>query len=120
MGKTGTDVSKEAADMILVNGTFLLSSFVTNFSLCVDNIATVLAAIEEGKGIYYNIRNFLRFQLSTSVAALTLVASSTVFHLPTPLNAMQILWINIIMDGPPAQSLGVEPVDKDVMAQPPR
>lgn len=104
MGKTGTDVSKEAADMILVD----------------DNFETILSAIEEGKGIFYNIRNFVRFQLSTSIAALTLITLSTVMKLPNPLNAMQILWINIIMDGPPAQSLGVEPVDHDVIRQPPR
>jgi P-type Ca2+ transporter type 2C len=62
----------------------------------------------------------LTFQLSTSVAALSLVALSTTLGLPNPLNAMQILWINILMDGPPAQSLGVEPVDPAVMNRPPR
>ncbi|KAG9325722.1 hypothetical protein KVV02_006225 [Mortierella alpina] len=72
------------------------------------------------KSIFYNIQNFLTFQLSTSVAALTLIAMSTLFGLNNPLNAMQILWINILMDGPPAQSLGVEPVDEDVMKKPPR
>lgn len=64
------------------------------------------AAIEEGKGIFYNIRNFVRFQLSTSIAALSLITLSQLMGIPNPLNAMQILWINIIMDGPPAQSLG--------------
>jgi Ca2+-transporting ATPase len=78
------------------------------------------AAIEEGKGIFYNIRNFVRFQLSTSIAALFLIALATLMGIPNPLNAMQILWINIIMDGPPAQSLGVEPVEKDVLRKPPR
>ncbi|KAK7114169.1 hypothetical protein V1264_000275 [Littorina saxatilis] len=104
MGLSGTDVSKEAADMILVD----------------DDFTTILSAIEEGKGIFYNIRNFVRFQLSTSIAALSLIACTTLLRLPNPLNAMQILWINIIMDGPPAQSLGVEPVDHDVIKQPPR
>ena len=104
MGAIGTDVSKEAADMILVD----------------DDFATIMAAIEEGKGIYHNIRNFVRFQLSTSIAALSLIAISTLRGYPNPLNAMQILWINILMDGPPAQSLGVEPVDHDVLQQPPR
>jgi len=61
------------------------------------------SAIEEGKGIFYNIRNFVRFQLSTSIAALSLIAVATLMGIPNPLNAMQILWINIIMDGPPAQ-----------------
>lgn len=78
------------------------------------------AAIEEGKAIFYNIRNFVRFQLSTSIAALSLIALATLMGIANPLNAMQILWINIIMDGPPAQSLGVEPVDQDVLKQKPR
>ncbi|XP_035249215.1 calcium-transporting ATPase type 2C member 1 isoform X1 [Anguilla anguilla] len=104
MGKTGTDVCKEAADMILVD----------------DDFQTIMSAIEEGKGIYNNIKNFVRFQLSTSIAALTLISLATLMNFPNPLNAMQILWINIIMDGPPAQSLGVEPVDLDVIRKPPR
>ncbi|XP_039359197.1 calcium-transporting ATPase type 2C member 2 isoform X1 [Mauremys reevesii] len=104
MGQAGTDVSKEAANMILVD----------------DDFSTIMNAIEEGKGIFYNIKNFVRFQLSTSISALSLITLSTVLNLPNPLNAMQILWINIIMDGPPAQSLGVEPVDKDAIKQPPR
>lgn len=62
----------------------------------------------------------MKFQLSTSIAALSLIALATLMGIPNPLNAMQILWINIIMDGPPAQSLGVEPVDKDVLNQKPR
>ncbi|XP_032630813.1 calcium-transporting ATPase type 2C member 1 isoform X3 [Chelonoidis abingdonii] len=81
MGQTGTDVCKEAADMILVD----------------DDFQTIM-----------------------SIAALTLISLATLMNLPNPLNAMQILWINIIMDGPPAQSLGVEPVDKDVIRSPPR
>ncbi|KAF9200102.1 High affinity Ca2+/Mn2+ P-type ATPase-like protein, partial [Haplosporangium sp. Z 27] len=104
MGRSGTDVAKEAADMILVD----------------DDFSTILGAVEEGKSIFYNIQNFLTFQLSTSVAALTLIAMATLFGLNNPLNAMQILWINILMDGPPAQSLGVEPVDDEVMKKPPR
>ncbi|KAK4548820.1 hypothetical protein LTR36_008593 [Oleoguttula mirabilis] len=104
MGKVGTDVAKEAADMILTD----------------DDFSTILSAIEEGKGIFYNIQNFLTFQLSTSVAALGLVMMSTLGGWRNPLNAMQILWINILMDGPPAQSLGVEPVDPALLQQPPR
>jgi Ca2+-transporting ATPase len=90
MGIAGTDVSKEAASMILVD----------------DELSTIVVAIQEGKCIFFNIRNFLKFQLSTSFAALFIVAFATLLGLPAPLNAMQILWINIIMDGPPAQSLG--------------
>ena len=124
MGLLGTDVAKEAADMILTD----------------DNFSTILSAIEEGKGIFYNIQNFLTFQLSTSVAALSLVLLSTFLGFSNPLNPMQILWISeshsiallillcysadysidILMDGPPAQSLGVEPVDPAIMNRPPR
>ena len=121
MGLQGTDVAKEAADMILTD----------------DDFSTILRAIEEGKGIFNNIQNFLTFQLSTSAAALSLVFFCTCLGFKNPLNAMQILWISIssrcsscsplhshlldiIMDGPPAQSLGVEPVDPDVMTRPPR
>ncbi|KAI4290055.1 MAG: hypothetical protein L6R35_000677 [Caloplaca aegaea] len=104
MGLLGTDVAKEAADMILTD----------------DDFSTILSAIEQGKGIFYNIQNFVTFQLSTSVAALSLVLLSTFLGFRNPLNAMQILWINILMDGPPAQSLGVEPVDPAVMSRPPR
>lgn len=78
MGMLGTDVAKEAADMILTD----------------DDFSTILSAIEEGKGIFYNIQNFLTFQLSTSVAALSLVLLSTVLGFNNPLNAMQILWIS--------------------------
>ena len=62
---------------------------------------SILSAIEEGKCIFYNIRNFVRFQLSTSIAALMLISLSTILDKPNPLNPMQILWINVIMDGPP-------------------
>ncbi len=78
MGRLGTDVAKEAADMILTD----------------DDFSTILSAIEEGKGIFYNIQNFLTFQLSTSVAALSLVLLSTFLGFKNPLNAMQILWIS--------------------------
>jgi Ca2+-transporting ATPase len=101
---SGTDVAKEAAAMIIVD----------------DNFATIVAAIEEGKSIFFNIKNFLTFQLSTSVAALSLVALNNLLGRPNPLNPMQILWINIIMDGPLAQSLGVEAVDPAIMQRPPR
>jgi len=104
MGKSGTDVAKEASDVILVN----------------DDFSSILPAVEEGKSIFYNIQNFLSFQLSTAVAALSLITLSTFLKLANPLNAMQILFINILMDGPPAQALGVDPVDKEIMRRPPR
>ncbi|KAF8627614.1 hypothetical protein AX15_004316 [Amanita polypyramis BW_CC] len=104
MGKSGTDVAKEAADVILVD----------------DNFSSILPSVEEGKSIFYNIQNFLSFQLSTAVAALTLITLSTMFGFSNPLNAMEILFINILMDGPPSQSLGVDPVDPAVMRRLPR
>eukprot|EP00804_Cyclotella_cryptica_P028159 CCRYP_011014-RB/>CCRYP_011014-RB protein AED:0.07 eAED:0.07 QI:317/1/1/1/0.8/0.66/6/482/1153 len=104
MGKGGTDVAKEAADVVLAD----------------DDFTTITHAIAEGKGIFFNIRNFLAFQLSTSFAALAMESVATACRLPSPLNAMQILWINIIMDGPPAQSLGVEPVDERILNAQPR
>jgi len=104
MGKSGTDVAKEAADVILVD----------------DNFSTILPAVEEGKAIFHNIQNFLSFQLSTAAAALALITLSTLLGMSNPLNAMQILFINILMDGPPSQSLGVDPVDPAVMRRPPR
>ena len=101
---SGTDVAKEAADMIIID----------------NNFTTIINAIDEGKSIFYNIKNFLTFQLSTSFAALSLVALNNILGTPNPLNPMQILWINIIMDGPLAQSLGVEIVDNSVTLRPPR
>jgi P-type Ca2+ transporter type 2C len=84
MGKLGTDVAKEAADMVLTD----------------DDFSTILRAIEQGKGIFYNIQNFITFQLSTSVAALSLVLLSTTLGFKNPLNAMQILWISRFLDFP--------------------
>ena len=86
-GILGTDVAKEAAAMVILD----------------DDFSTIMHAVEEGKSIFYNIKNFLTFQLSTSVAALSLVALNNLIGRPNPLNPMQILWINIIMDGPLAQ-----------------
>jgi len=101
---SGTDVSKEAAKMILVD----------------DDFSTIVAAIEEGKSIFNGIKNFLRFQVTTSIAALSMITLTNIIGYPSPLNPMQILYINIIMDGPPAQTLGIEPLDPDILKQPPR
>ncbi|KTW30259.1 calcium-transporting P-type ATPase, PMR1-type [Pneumocystis carinii B80] len=104
MGKHGTDVAREAADMILTD----------------DSFSTILDAIDEGKGIYYNISNFIAFQLSTCIASLSLIAISTIFGLGNPLTATQLLWINILMDGPPAQSLGCESINSSIIPDCPR
>lgn len=103
MGITGTDVAKESSDMILQD----------------DNFATIVHAIEEGRTIFDNIRRFVKFQLSTNVGAIITIVSASIMSLPIPFNPIQILWINIIMDGPPAQSLGVEPAEKGIMLRKP-
>ena len=80
MGINGTDVCREASDMVLLD----------------DNLITIVPAIEEGKCIFYNIRNFVTFQLSTSIAALSLIALTTLLRLPNPLNAMQVIFLVFI------------------------
>ncbi|MGY6502422.1 MAG: cation-translocating P-type ATPase [Acidimicrobiales bacterium] len=106
MGITGTEVSKEAADMVLAD----------------DNVATIVVAIRQGRGIYDNIVSFVRFQLSTTLgfAILFLAAAITGVASGKPFTAIAILWVNVIMDGPPAMALGLDPADADVMARRPR
>ena len=106
MGVTGTEVTKEAATMVLTD----------------DNFATIVGAVREGRGIYDNIVKFTRFQLSTALGfVLTfLVASITGIAGGAPFTALQILFVNLVMDGPPAMSLGVDPVSPDAMRRPPR
>ncbi len=106
MGITGTEVTKEAATMILTD----------------DDFATVVGAVREGRGIYDNIVTFTRFQLSTSVGFVLafLVAALTGLAGGVPFTAVQVLFVNLVMDGPPAMSLGVAPVSRDAMSRPPR
>ncbi|RSM73787.1 hypothetical protein DMB66_02465 [Actinoplanes sp. ATCC 53533] len=106
MGMTGTEVTKEAATMVLTD----------------DNFATIVAAVREGRGVYANIVSFTRFQVSTALGfvATFLIASLTGIAGGAPFTALQILFVNLVMDGPPAMSLGVEPVSADAMSRPPR
>ena len=104
MGITGTEVSKEAADMVLRD----------------DDFATIVAATEEGRRIYDNIRRFVRYLLTTNSAEIWVMASAPFLGLPFPLIAVQILWINLVTDGLPALALGVEPAERDTMQRPPR
>ncbi|MFC7535632.1 cation-translocating P-type ATPase [Actinoplanes sp. GCM10030250] len=106
MGKTGTEVTKEAATMVLTD----------------DNFATIVSAVREGRGVYANIVNFTRFQVSTALGFVItfLIASLTGIAGGAPFTALQILFVNLVMDGPPAMSLGVDPVSSDAMNQPPR
>jgi Ca2+-transporting ATPase len=115
MGITGTDVSKEAADMVLAD----------------DNFASIVAAIEEGRAIFANIRKFLRYLLSSNIGEVLTMFFGVLFAkfiglqaeggaVVLPLLATQILWINLVTDGPPALALGVDPADDGLMEQPPR
>jgi len=104
MGITGTDVAKETADMVLTD----------------DNYASIVAAIEQGRVIYSNIRKFVFFLLSCNMAEIAVIFVAILAGLPSPLTPLQLLWVNLITDGPPALALGVEKGDPDTMDQPPR
>lgn len=104
MGITGTDISKEASDMVLAD----------------DNFATIVNAVEEGRSIYLNLKKFIRYLLSANFDELLVVAIAGFLGLPSPFTAIQILWINLVTDGLPALALGVDPKDPDVMKRPPR
>jgi Ca2+-transporting ATPase len=103
MGRAGSDVAKEAADMVLLD----------------DNFATIVAAVEEGRVIYDNIRKFVRYLLTTNSGELWLMLVAPLLGMPLPLLPLQILWINLVTDGPPALTLGVEPAEQGVMHRPP-
>ena len=104
MGITGTDVSQGAADMVLTD----------------DNFASIVAAVEEGRTIYDNIRKFIRYLLSTNAGEIVTMFAALVIGLRVPLLAIQILWINLVTDGLPAVALGFEPGEPDVMKRKPR
>lgn len=105
MGKTGTDVAKGAADMILTD----------------DNFATVVAAVEQGRGIYANIRKAIHYLLSCNIGEIITIFLATLLHFPNaPLNPVQLLWLNLVTDSLPALALGMEPVEESIMERPPR
>lgn len=103
MGITGTDVSKEASAMMLTD----------------DNFASIVAAVEEGRGIYDNIRKYLIYLLSSNIGELGLMAGASLFGMPLPLTAVQILYVNLATDGLPALALAVDPPEKDIMKRRP-
>lgn len=104
MGSSGTDVTKEAAALVLTD----------------DNFTTIVNAIEEGRGIYDNIRKFIRFLLACNTGEILTMLVAMLLGLPVPLRAIQILWINLVTDGLPAMALGVDPADPGIMNRPPR
>jgi Ca2+-transporting ATPase len=104
MGITGTDVTREAADMVLTD----------------DNFASIVAAVEEGRGIYDNIQKFMHYLLSCNAGEVLLMLVAAVLGWPAPLAAIQILWLNLVTDGLPALALGVEPPEPGIMRRPPR
>ncbi|MCX6003436.1 MAG: cation-translocating P-type ATPase, partial [Chloroflexi bacterium] len=104
MGISGTDVSKEAAAMVLID----------------DNFASIVAAVEEGKGIFNNIKKYLIYLLSCNVGEILIMFISSLLATPLPLVAIHLLWVNLTTDGLPALALAVDPNDPDIMDRPPR
>ena len=104
MGITGTDVTKEAAAMMLTD----------------DNFASIVAAVEEGRGVFDNIKKYLMYLLSSNIGEIGLMAGSALLGLPLPLTAVQILYVNLATDGLPALALAVDPAEKDLMERKPR
>jgi len=103
MGITGTDVSKEASAMMLTD----------------DNFASIVAAVEEGRGIYDNIKKYLTYLLSSNIGELGLMVGATLMGIPLPLSAVQILYVNLATDGLPALALAVDPAERDIMLRQP-
>jgi Ca2+-transporting ATPase len=104
MGITGTDVTKEVSDMIITD----------------DNFASIVAAVEEGRGIYDNIKKFIHYLLSCNTGEILVMFVTSLLGMPLPLLPIQILWVNLITDGLPALALGMDPVEKGIMNRPPR
>jgi len=104
MGITGTDVTKEVSDMVITD----------------DNFASIVSAVEEGRGIYDNIKKFIHYLLSCNIGEILVMFVSSLIGFPVPLLPIQILWVNIVTDGLPALALGVDTVDQDIMKRQPR